>query len=89
MTNIVVGIDGHKYKPLSLQEAKSLCCDIPFYMDDGDGGATLEFSLSRITPEDYRRKGNGRLDTWYEYPTSDSYYVRVDGDDKPEYEVPM
>ena len=86
MTNIVVGIDGHKYKPLSLQEAKSLCCDIPFYLEGGNG---TEFDTSSITPEKYRKRGSERLNSWYEYPTSDCYYVRVDGDDKPEYEVPL
>ena len=84
MTNIVVGIDGHRYKPLSLQEAKSLCCDIPFYLDIAVGGGTSEFARSTITPEIYRKRGSERLDTWYEYPTSDSYYVRVDTS-KPEY----
>ena len=81
VTNIVVGIDGHRYKPLSLQEAKSLCCDIPFYLEVGNG---TEFDTSSITPEVYRIRGNGRLDSWYASPTSDSYYVRVDTS-KPEY----
>lgn len=87
---VVIGEDGHRYKPLSLEEAKDLCRDVRFYkMVDplsyyrGDS-VPIEFVRSAYEPEMYREEYiSDRLNMWYN--GGEVYYVLLD-DDKPEYE---
>jgi hypothetical protein len=80
ISTTVVGVDGHTYRELSIEDINTLACDVQFYLRTEIARGEWHFRKSIFTPETNRNVGTSYIPKF-----ALTYYMRVDND-KPEYE---